>query len=496
MKINRIFASSLKVTLLLSLAVNTFAQQKNVFHDRGLWAKKPSIELIEAKIEEGNDILEMGPGGWDGTLLAIMADCPYETIKHLLDKGPDVNQMTHHSNNYLMWTTMKANLPVMKLLLEKGSRTDLINSHGQSLLMHAALSGVASEELYDFCLENGGDLVNDRDENGRNVAQVAIGRLKDLSFLDYFEKHGLDLQSTDKDGNGLFHAAVSGGNINTLKTLVNRGVSYQPNQKTGENAFNFIGAGRAPRVDMELLLYLKSLGLNPANVTKEGQSALHNLAGRNKDTAIFDFLIQEGLNPNTPNANGDTPLLLAAGSADKDVLEYWLAKTDNINKENLKGETALSRAVQGNNSVEVIDLLIDNGADIQWKDKAGRNLSYLLSDSFRGRLEDYKAKLSYLESKGINSKQQPLLHVAVEKGEFEMLKYLLEQKHNINSVNADKYTPLHLAAMTTKDVSLLKLLLENGADKSLKTEFDESAYDLASENEALKGTDLEFLKAS
>lgn len=475
--------------------VSAFAQQKNVFHDRGFWAKQPSIETIEAKIAEGNDILEMGPGGWDGTLLAIMADNPYETVKHLLDKGPDVNQMTHHSNNYLMWTTMKGNLPVMELLLEKGSRTDLINSHGQSLLMHAAQSGKADKDLYEFCLANGGDMINDRDENGRNVAQVAIGRLKDLSFLDYFEEKGLDLNGVDKDGNGLFHAAVSGGSIKTLKGLVSKGISYAPNPKTGENAFNFVGAGRSPKVSIELLTYLKSLGLDPANVTKEGQSALHNLAGRAKDTAIFDFFLSAGLDANTVNGEGDSPLLLAASRGNKDVVSYWLAKSKDVDAKNEKGQTPLSLAVAGNNKLEVLDLLVDKGASTEWKDKHGNNLSYLLTNSFRGGLKAYQEKLEFLNANGVSSKEQALLHIAIEKGEFDLLKYLLESGQDINQTNADGYTPLHFAAMNSKDTAMLQFLVDNGADMNKKTEFEESAHDLAAENEALGNADINFLKA-
>ncbi|SOE22771.1 Ankyrin repeat [Spirosomataceae bacterium TFI 002] len=492
--------NSIKVGLSLLIALffsgNIFAQSKNVFHDRGFWAKKPSIETIESKILAGNDILEMGPSGWDGTLLAIMADLPLETVKYLLDKGPDVNQMTHHSNNYLMWTAMKGNLPVMELLLEKGSRTDLINSHGQSLLMHVAQSGKADKELYEFCLENGADIVNDRDENGKNVAQVAIGRLDDLSFLDYFVEKGLDLDAKDKDGNGLFHSAVSSGNINKLKGLVAKGISYQPNLQTGENAFNFVGGGRSATVSLELLTYLKSLGLNPANVTNTGQSALHNLAGRAKDTSIFDFFINAGLNPNTANADGDTPLLLAVSRGSKEVVSYWLNKTDNINASNVKGLTPLALAVEGNNGIDVLDLLIAKGNKITWQDKQGNNLTFLLTNSFRGGLNDYKEKLQFLKDKGVTTKGQPLLHIAIEKGEFELLQYLLESGLDINQVNANGYTPLHFAAMNSKDTTILQYLVDKGANTQQKTEFEETVYDLASENEALGNSDINFLKAS
>jgi hypothetical protein len=50
--------------------------------------------------------------------------------------------------------------------------------------------------------------------------------------------------------------------------------------------------------------------------------------------------------------------------------------------------------------------------------------------------------------------------------------------------------------MKATDPSLLDFLLKKGADRSILTDFEESAYDLARENEILnqKGVKLDFLK--
>jgi ankyrin repeat protein len=488
------------LSLLFLLAGKPLLAQ-NVFHNREFWATKPSVEVVKQKIAEGNDILEMGPGGWDGPLLAIMADCDYETVKFILDQpGIDVNVITHHSNNYLMWTTQKGNVPVMKLLLEKGSKTDIINSHGQSFLMHAALSGKADPEIYDLCLKNGGDLVNDKDEQGCSVMLAAIGNLKDLSFLNYFVSKGLSLNDTDSEGNGLFHYAVPSGNVKTLKELVAMGVSYTPNA-AGENAFSFIGRGRGGRISSDILHYLKSLGLDPSVKAVNGQTLVHTVARVGADESILTFLEENKMNLSAVDNEGNTPLILASARGNEKILTYWL-KTNDVNFRNKNGVTALIQAV-ATNTPAAVKLLLDKGAEVTVRDNGGHDLFYHLVSSYsngRGSLERFNEKLTLLTAKGLNITKRKdtssLLHEALAKNDTELLKKLLSTGLDINAKDKDGYTLLHYSAMKAKDLNLLKFLTENGADARIATEFDETIFDLIAENEILGGQNLnlDFLK--
>ena len=77
-----------------------------------------------------------------------------------------------------------------------------------------------------------------------------------------------------------------------------------------------------------------------------------------------------------------------------------------------------------------------------------------------------------------------------------LVKKLSSLPIDLNSKNKDGLTALHKAAMIAKDDVMLKYLLSIGVIKDITTEFDETAYSLAKENETLTTNkiDLEFLK--
>ncbi|QXP79512.1 MULTISPECIES: ankyrin repeat domain-containing protein [Winogradskyella] len=490
---------SVVVLLLVILALPAFAQKKseNIFLNRDFWGTKPSVETVKAKIKEGNNPSESNKASFDAVVFATLQDTPLETIKFLLSqKGNDVNKLTHDGRTYIFWAAYNGNDELVKYLLKTGAKTDITDDKGSSIINFAASAGQQNTKVYDLILEKGVNLKTDLTPSGANALLLAAPSDKDFKLVSYFQSKGLDIKSVDKNGNGIFNYTTKTGHIDALKSLVKKGL------KGTDQAFILTATGaRRSSNGIEVYEYLTSIGLNPNTTNKEGVTPLHILASRSKDVNIINYLLKNGLDVNQEDHKGNTPFINAASSNDLEVVEVLSSSLKDINTTNKKGQTALDLAVAGNNT-DVVAFLIENKADTSLLDADGNNLGYYLIDSYseRNKKEFYSKKELLTESKvDLTATQKDgntWFHLAAEKNSLELLKIALEMKQDINAKNNEGNTALHLAALKAKDDSVLKFLLKNGAKKDVVTDFEESAYDLAKENELLakNNVSVEFLK--
>ncbi len=499
---------------LVGVALSVQAQ-KNTLLEQSFWQGKPTIDQVKAEVEKGNSPSQFNPSSFDPVVLAINTQAPNETIKYLLAQpGNGVDKITHDSRNYLHWAAMRDNVEIVDYLLSKGAKTSTEDSHGATPLNFAAGAGVTDPQLYDKLVKAGANLKKDVNHDGANALLLGIANDKDLKLTEYFVSKGVDLKSTDAAGNNAFGYAARGGNLDVLKALQQRGVPADPNAMIMAAQ----GSRRGP-ASMEVFQYLESVGVKPSAVNKTGENALHALVRRPGQTALIEYFLSKGADVNQADEDGNTPFMNAAASnRDLATLERLMPKVKNVNQGNAKGTTALALAVRGN-SPEVVAFLLDKGATIGVTDKAGDNVAAYLIQGYRpmgpgqvspgqagpgqagSRGDDFGAKLALLQQKGLDVKapQQngnTLYHLAVSKNDMSLLKKLEPLQIDVNARNKEGLTALHKAAMIAKDDAMMKYLLSIGAKKDISTNFKETAYDLASENESLsKGNvSLTFLK--
>lgn len=483
--------------LLAALIPLASIAQKNVFLDRAFWKAKPDVAAIQSEISKGSDATQLNENAFDATVYAILEKAPQPSIDFLLSqKGNDVNKITHDGRTYLFWAAYAGNTHLVKQLLDSGAKTTILDDHGYTALTFAAATGQQNTEVFDILLQRGFK-VTDVDHDGANALLLAAPTSSDFKVIDYFSKKGLNIESLDANGNSAFNYAARTGNVAYLGSLIKKGVPYN------NNAFLMAAAGtRGTSNKIDVYKFLKSLDLDPAAKGKNGENALHSLARKDGQLEIIQWFLDNGADAKLADKDGNTPLMSASGSGEIAVIKLFSEKASDINQTNKKGMSALTYAVRSN-SPDAVQFLIGKGAKTDLSDANGDNLSAYLIQSYSPKKADqFEAKLKFLEAGGfkINAAQpngNTLYHLAIAKNDLDLVKKVASYQTDVNAANKEGMTPLHKAAMTCSDDQLMKYLISIGAKKQAKTEMDETAYDLASENELLKkkGINIQFLKS-
>ncbi|AID46730.1 ankyrin repeat protein [Pigeonpox virus] len=144
---------------------------------------------------------------------------------------------------------------------------------------------------------------------------------------------------------------------------------------------------------------------------------------------ITELLFSYGANANIIDSHGNSPLHYATENPDQRLTRLLLSKGANPNMLNKTNKSPLYYSIESNNP----------------------DITMLLIDKFI--FDNTDPILSH----AIKHYSKPILHALIEKGV---------------SINArDKYgkTPLHYAASYCKDIDVIKLLLERGADVNAKS---------------------------
>jgi ankyrin repeat protein len=504
--------------MLTALVSNAQQSSPNTLMNAEFWKGNPNLAAVKAEIAKGNSPSRPNAASFDPVTTAIMNKASLDVLTFMIEQeGNGIGKKTHHSRSYLHWAAATGNLPLVNYLIEKGSDVHFSDSKGSPVTAYAAASGNKNTAVYDALFKAGVD-PKQKYEDGATLLMLGIASDDDLSLTDYFVSKGLSLKEKDSHGRTATDYAARTGNQELIEKLINRGVP-----PTGNALFFAAQGSRSASNGIETYRYLvESLKLDTKTVSKDGSTILHSLV-RRPDMEIINYFLEKGVNSNKADHEGNTPLMLAASGRDTKVLEVLLSRVDDINAVNGKGESALTKAI-GSGSSAVASLLLEAGADSKVKDKDGNNLVAYWFDSFReggpmgggpgggtqagGRadsprpvVDEFAKKLEILKSKGLDiaapqANGSTLFHLAVAKENLKLIQKAAELGVDINAQDREGITPLHKAALTAKDDKILKTLLSLGAKKDLKTEFDETAYDLAKDNDFLASNKvaLDFLK--
>ena len=336
------------------------------------------------------------------------------------------------------------------------------------------------------------DIVDDLLEKGCDVNYNGSARHIEFSsnnhehenHEDYeYEDYDLDYENIYYHSNILvygytpLHIAVTEGNKEMVEKLFN----VTDINLDMETAWRETPLAKASALGFtEIMEELVDAGADVNNQDVLGCTPLHNACYFGHLDSVELLVKQGGTDVALETNRGETPLNYAASWGYTDIMEILVDAGADINQKNSDGETPLHAACKAGH-FSAANILVTRGANLKTKTRGGD--TPLLAAIASG---DIKI-IEMLIKAGADVNNGFPLHRALDTGDLDTARILINVGADVNIRHMQGPTPLHLATLvnpysghSVEDyLDILNLLLENGADASLKDDRGRTALDFA-----------------
>jgi len=199
-------------------------------------------------------------------------------------------------------------------------------------------------------------------------------------------------------------------------------------------------------------------------VENKGWNLLH-AASQGGDVDIIESMLSLGLDINSRDSLGTTPVMVAAASGKMEAVDFLLVKGADPSLTTNIGRNLLHAAAEGGN-LSIVETMLSKHIAVDLEDNDG--ITSLMIAASKNNLEI----VDYLLGKGADpnlqsKKGRNVFLIAAEYGSIAVIERLLSCGLNIDSRDGEGNTPLMCAAALAK-LETFNLILEKGADPLLK----------------------------
>jgi len=361
-------------------------------------------------------------------------------------------------------------------------------------------------EYIEEAVEKGIDINSIRDDYDRTLLHLAATNGQ-VYIANMLINNGVDVNARGKQGWTPLHMATYNQSSRVVKLLIEHGADIEAKNRYDATPLHFAADAGRPQ-NVELLI---RMGANVNACAIDGRTPLHKAIGpfgkpNNITKQTVKLLIAGGASLLDKGKTHLIPVEFALVLNNKEIAVFLIEQMD-IHLADQNGDTLLHHAAR-NNNINLVEILLDHGADVNAKNNYGstaldlairfssRNpqLHQLLIS--RGAVRNEKSNQetivkdrptesevltelkTFLEAGGdiehYYYNKMTALHRAAQNGHGDIVAFLLLKGANVNAKTKTKamkdFTALHFAVFSGH-IEIARTLIENGARINEKNAF-------------------------
>ena len=365
----------------------------------------------------------------------------------------DVNMGDNRGMTPLHYAAGSGQLEVVYTLLTLGGKESMTKVAGiAGTPLHIAV-GEGHKDVVSFLLSEGCpiDVVNN---NGSSLIHVAI-TCDQIEMFEMLAEQGLDVNLVNNEGLTPLHLAAAKGLLKVVRTLLRSGGKESMTNLAGTAGTPLhLAVGNGHKDIVSLLL---SEGCPIDVVTTEGRTAIH-IAALTNQTDMIEILANQGLDVNLGDNEDMTPLHYAAGHDQLEVLHtlMTLGARESMTKVAGKAGTPLHIAV-GEGNKDVVLFLLSEGCPIDVVNTNGSSLIHVAITCDQIDMIEMLAEQG-LDVNIVDNEDLTPLHLAAANGLLKVVNTLLRLggQESMTIVGGTAGTPLHQAVgIGHREIALL-----------------------------------------
>ncbi|KAH0524103.1 hypothetical protein TsFJ059_009013 [Trichoderma semiorbis] len=417
-------------------------------------AGKASTQVVQLLLEKGASVDVQGREGTAPIHCAARAG-HLEMVEMLLEFGANIDIADGYGNTALHEAVPNKSDDIFETLCKRGCQKRR-NKHGRAAFHIAAMRGGLSSAIRHL-----GDSANSRDSQKKTPLYLAV----EFGHKDFVQQL-LELPQVEVNVRGYrdltpLQVACKKGNDGIAEILLEAGADVNAGGDDTTPLYHAVQEQMESTVKL-----LTENGANVNFVNPHGLTALHT-AAQMGHSAIFEYLLRGGADANAgAGTRVGTPLHTASARVDGNPLIQRLIDSGaGVDETNADGETPLHLAATFGKQAN-IELLIKNGANKEARD--GRGSTPLLLSVSDTPDKQPKECIRLLIRLGANVTvadevgRTLLCLVARDENLADLIPEVLRAGAVIEEADEEGYTPLHLAVWY-QCTEAIKLLVEHGA---------------------------------